>query len=214
MTQADSTEMSRAVDILSSAGGMVHASTLRRAGVHNVTLTRLLASGKIERPSRGVYRLVEASSPPSQWESFAAAALRFPSAVVFHLSAAVYHGLTMENPTVVWLLVPATEVHGRVAGYVFVRSRREALFVDGVEAHRIDGVPVRITSPARTVVDLFRHALDRPAIGTIDDGVKALAKFVEDGGTAAEISGLAHRMRVDHLTRPYLHAAQHMTLSS
>lgn len=199
-----------ALDLLAS-GGLVHAHTLRSKGVRQITLTRLVKAGKVERLSVGVYRLAEAAW--SQHEGFAVATARSPHAVVFHLSAAAYHGLTLENPSEVWLMLPFSSGVPKSGSVRVVRTRRGDLLREGVDTVRIEGMDVRITSPARTVVDLFRHAIGRPPIGTLDDAIKALAKYREDGGDVAEVSRLAHALGEGARMGPYLSAAQHMALS-
>lgn len=44
--------------------------------------------------------------------------------------------------------------------------RNPEMFELGVEEHLIDGVPVRITSPERTLVDLFRYSTFNPSMRT------------------------------------------------
>ena len=75
--------------------------------------------------------------------------------------------------------------------------------VHGDEKHVVDGVTIRVTSPARTVADCFRY---RSKVGT-DVAVEALRDYrrlSKDGidalWKAAEIRG------VKALIRPYLEA--------
>ncbi|MER9657510.1 hypothetical protein NKJ26_29330 [Mesorhizobium sp. M0152] len=54
-----------------------------------------------------------------------------------------------------------------------VRASGEALMA-GIETHHIDGVPVPITSPAKTVADCFKH---RNKIG-LDVAIEALRDLI------------------------------------
>jgi hypothetical protein len=70
----------------------------------------------------------------------------------------------------------------------------------GVDEHDIEGVPVRITSPARTVVDCFKF---RNKIG-IDVAVEALREYRRlRKGTFDELWRQADRLRMTRVMRPY-----------
>jgi hypothetical protein len=80
-----------------------------------------------------------------------------------------------------------------------VRISGEAL-TSGVDPHNIENVPVRITSPARTVVDCFKF---RNKIG-IDVAVEALREYRRlRKGTADELWRQAARLRMTKVMRPY-----------
>jgi predicted transcriptional regulator of viral defense system len=70
----------------------------------------------------------------------------------------------------------------------------------GVDEHDIEGVTVRITSPARTVVDCFKF---RNKIG-IDVAVEALREYRRlRKGTVDELWRQADRLRMTRVMRPY-----------
>ena len=73
----------------------------------------------------------------------------------------------------------------------------------GVKRHTIEGVPTRITSPARTVVDCFRY---RSRLG-IDVAMEALRDALRSRlATVDEISRAAEVCRAATVIRPYLEA--------
>jgi predicted transcriptional regulator of viral defense system len=70
----------------------------------------------------------------------------------------------------------------------------------GIEEHNIDGVRVRITSPARTVVDCFKF---RNKIG-IDVAVEALKDYRRlRKGTSDALWQQADQLRMSKVIRPY-----------
>jgi hypothetical protein len=70
----------------------------------------------------------------------------------------------------------------------------------GIDEHEVGGVCVRITSPARTVVDCFKF---RHKIG-IDVAVEALRDYRRlRKGTADELWRQADRLRMAKVIRPY-----------
>ena len=75
-----------------------------------------------------------------------------------------------------------------------------AALADGIDEHDADGVRVRITSPARTVVDCFKF---RNKIG-VDVAVEALREYRRlRKGTADQLWRHAEQLRVARVMRPY-----------
>ena len=75
-----------------------------------------------------------------------------------------------------------------------------AALTAGIDEHSIEGVPVRLTSPARTVVDCFKF---RNRIG-IDVAVEALRDYRRlRKGTVDELWRQADRLRMTRVMRPY-----------
>jgi hypothetical protein len=73
----------------------------------------------------------------------------------------------------------------------------------GVETHPVLGVPVRITSPARTVVDCFRY---RGKLG-LDVALEALRDALGSRtATVDQITRAAEVCRVRTVIKPYLEA--------
>jgi predicted transcriptional regulator of viral defense system len=75
-----------------------------------------------------------------------------------------------------------------------------AALTDGIEEHDLDGVRVRVTSPARTVVDCFKF---RNKIG-VDVAVEALRDYRRlRKGTADDLWRHAKQLRFAKVMRPY-----------
>jgi predicted transcriptional regulator of viral defense system len=85
------------------------------------------------------------------------ACARVPNSVVCLLSALRVHGIGTQAPATVWLAIPHKARVPRLPGLRLrlVRFSGPA-WTFGVRATSFEGVPARITTPARTVVDCFR----------------------------------------------------------
>ena len=83
-----------------------------------------------------------------------------------------------------------------------VRASGPALTA-GVEKHKIEGVVVQMTTPAKTVTDCFRY---RDTVGT-DIAVEALRDCLRKRkATPSDIFEMAKVDRVARVMRPYLEA--------
>jgi len=83
-----------------------------------------------------------------------------------------------------------------------VRFSGRAL-TEGVEAHKVEGVPVRIYSAAKTVADCFKY---RNKIG-LDVALEALREVIRERKcTADELWHYAKICRVTKTMRPYMEA--------
>ncbi len=135
--------------------GFFRPLQLEAAGLTRDQLPALVRSGSVERVARGLYRIADAE--PTENYSLAMACARVPNSIVCLLSALRVHGLGTQAPAEVWLAIPhkaraprMTELRLRI-----VRFSGPA-WNFGVQTTEFEGVPARITSPARTVVDCFR----------------------------------------------------------
>jgi predicted transcriptional regulator of viral defense system len=73
----------------------------------------------------------------------------------------------------------------------------------GVEEHIIEGVPVKVTSIAKTIADCFKY---RSKIG-LDVALAALKQALQERRTSrAEIRNYAKICRVENIMRPYVEA--------
>lgn len=85
------------------------------------------------------------------------ACARVPNSIVCLLSALRVHGIGTQAPAEVWLAIPhkARAPRLRELRLRIVRFSGPA-WTFGVQTTEFEGVPARITSPARTVADCFR----------------------------------------------------------
>ncbi len=180
--------------------GVLRARDARKAGVSSTTLTRLVQSSELDRVGRGLYELPNADV--SEHHTLAEVARRAPHTVVCLLSALAFHDMTTELPFDVWLAHRrGTRPPGIRRPKVRLFRFSEASFEHGVEVHDIDGVPVAITAPAKTVADCFKF---RSSVG-IDVAMAALRDYVRKrAGTMDELWDAARACRVSNVMRPYL----------
>jgi predicted transcriptional regulator of viral defense system len=165
-------------------------------------LTRLVASGQLERVGRGVYRLPGAQA--SEHESLATVAVKVPQAVFCLLTALQLHGLTTQLPRQVWIAMPQGS-HTPTLDYPpvkMVQFSGEA-YAQGAEIMAADQVPLRVYGVAKTVADCFKH---RSKIG-LDVALEALKEALASGKTNAdELWRYAKLCSVANVMRPYLEA--------
>ena len=95
---------SQRVLALAAQQGLLRASHLQALGIARMVLTRLTASGELERVGRGVYRLP--GTQGAEHESLATIAVKVPKAVFCLLTALQIHGLTTQLPRQVWIAMP------------------------------------------------------------------------------------------------------------
>jgi predicted transcriptional regulator of viral defense system len=125
-----------------------------------------------------------------------------PHGVVCLLSALRFHRLTTQAPFEVWLAIDRKARRPRVKHPPLrvVRFSGPAL-TEGVEEHTLEGVPVRVTTPARTVVDCFAY---RNKVG-LDVALEALRDCRRQRkATMDELHRAARVRRMANVMRPYL----------
>ena len=171
-------------------------------GVDSRALRRLLDEGTVERLGRGLYRLAEAD--PTEHYTLAAVCARVPGAIVCLLSALSVHGLGTQLPWQEWIAIPHKARTPRLPELpVRVVRFSGASLRYGIEDTAFEGVPARITSPARTVVDCFRF---RRLVGK-DVALEALRDALrERRASADEIWRAADVCRARSLVGPVLEA--------
>ncbi|MFZ5990194.1 MAG: type IV toxin-antitoxin system AbiEi family antitoxin domain-containing protein [Deinococcota bacterium] len=135
--------------------GYLTRKQVEAAGLKPHLLTQAVRAGQIERIQPGVYRQLEA--PLQNHEDVLEVQLRIPYAVLCLGSALAFHGLTTYLPKWVEIAVPqksrppalnypAIQVH-----YFSDRTYRY-----GLEQHDHFGHTLKVYSPEKTLVDLFR----------------------------------------------------------
>jgi predicted transcriptional regulator of viral defense system len=165
-----------------------------------VTLTRLVAAGKLERVARGVYSLP--GRQLSEHRSLAEACLLVPQGVVCLLSALRVYDIGTQAPFEVWMAIPQNAPTPRVdqPALRIVRMSGAAL-TDGVQRQQIDGVNVPIFTAEKTVADCFKF---RNKIG-LDVALEALRDGWSRGHLSMEMLWRhAATDRVTNVMRPYL----------
>ncbi|MBS0262508.1 MAG: type IV toxin-antitoxin system AbiEi family antitoxin domain-containing protein [Planctomycetes bacterium] len=181
---------------------VLRARDVVAAGIARTYLNRLFAAGVLERPARGLYVLAE--DEPTEHRSLIEAARRVPRGVVCLLSALQFHGLTVQAPFEVWLAInhKARRPRSPSLPLRIVRFSGKALTY-GIEEHTLEGVCVRVYSPAKTIVDCFKY---RNKIG-LDVALEALRDGLrQKKATFDQIWQAAKICRMTNVMRPYLEA--------
>jgi predicted transcriptional regulator of viral defense system len=182
--------------------GVVRARDLETLGVPRVALKRAVDGGQVMRRARGIY--VKPDHAATRHTDIAAVGARTPKAVVCLVSALEYHGLTTQVPHAVWIMIHKSS-HRPTFHAPAVRVVRASglALTTGVEKHKIEGVVVQMTTPAKTVADCFRY---RDTVGT-DVALEALRDCLRKRkATPSDIFEMAKVDRVARVMRPYLEA--------
>lgn len=182
--------------------GIVRPVDLEIFGITRARLYSLVQKGLVERRGRGIY--VARNHALTAEHALAQAAKLVPSGVLCMLTALRFHGLTTQSPAEVWIALQEKARKPRLdyPRLRIVRFSGEAL-TEGIEAHSVEGVNIRVYSAAKTVADCFKF---RNKIG-IDIAVEALRDFSRmHRGGANELARFARICRVTRVMQPYLDA--------
>jgi predicted transcriptional regulator of viral defense system len=179
------------VDRLRAAGitSFFRPAQLEAAGLTRDQLPALVRSGKVERVGRGLYRPADAE--PTENYSLAMACARVPNSIVCLLTALRVHGIGTQAPAEVWLAIPhkARAPRLRELRLRIVRFTGPA-WTFGVRETHFEGVPGRITSPARTIADCFRFERlvgFEAAMEALQDGLRQRKVTIAELARVAEV---------------------------
>ena len=183
-------------------GAFFRPRDVRPLGLSFRQLQRLVATGTVERIGGGLYRLSEVE--PDEYETIAMVASAAPDAIVCLLSALRVHGIGTQSPHLVWLAIDRkARIPRRLPTKVRIVRFSGPMLTYGVVTQSMQGVKVRLTNPARTVVDCFRY---RNKIG-LDVAMEALRDAVRSRKAAvSEIDRAAEVCRIRTVIGPYLEA--------
>ncbi len=187
---------------LAATLGILRPRDLRTHGHSVAYLQRLLAKGRLAKLGRGQYALP--GREPTEDDTLAVTAKRYPGTVVCLLSALRFHELTTQSPRSIWLAVEGSKLapSDTPAAVQVVRMTGPS-FKSGIATHLLGQVPVRIYDPAKTVADCFKF---RSRVG-LDVAVEALRNcLAQRRATPSQIWSFAGICRVKTIMRPYLEA--------
>ena len=192
----------RALKTIEKHGGQIRMAEAIRKGIARRTLYRLAEERKLERITRGVYRLANLSE--ISYPDLVTVSLRAPKSVICLISALSFHGLTTQVPHSVWIAIPRDSRPPRIdyppVSWVEFSGSAHA---SGIEVHTLDGTKVRIYGPEKTLADCFKY---RNRIG-MDVVLEALNVYMR--GDQRDIDSLlrfAGICRVANVMKPYLEA--------
>ncbi len=137
--------------------------------------------------------------------ALAEASAPVPKGIVCLTSALQFHELTQpQMPSAVWMAIDRTAWRPKIdyPPIRFVRFTGAAL-TEGIERHRIEGVEVPITNPARSIVDCFRY---RTKVG-LDVAMEGLREGLRRRKTTSdELWTYAKKARIWSTMRPCIEA--------
>jgi len=183
-------------------GAFFRPRDIEPLGISFKQLQRLVSQGTVEKLGEGLYRLSEIE--PTELETIAMVASAAPNAIVCLLTALRVHEIGTQSPHEVWIALDRkSRKPTRVPTKLRIVRFSGAMLTYGVIKRTMLGVPVLITSPARTVVDCFRY---RNKVG-LDVAMEALRDTVRRRkATVDEISRAAEVCRIRTVMKPYLEA--------
>ena len=183
-------------------GAFFRPRDLAPLGISHRRLQGLVAREIAENFGNGLYRLTEV--PATELETIAMVAAAIPNSVVCLLTALRVHEIGTQSPRDIWIALDrkARKPVNPPARVRIVRFSGPMLTY-GVLHRTALGVPFRITSPARTVVDCFRY---RNKFG-LDIAVEALDDVLRSrAATVGEIMRAAEACRARTVLETYLEA--------
>ncbi|NGZ08177.1 MAG: transcriptional regulator [Nitrospira sp. LK70] len=182
--------------------GAARTRELEQVGITRTQIARLVSAGKLQRIGRGLYGLPDYQG--TEHSALVAVAKRASKALFCLLTALRFHEITTQSPFEVWIAI-ANKDHPPRLEYPPLRTVRfsEASLRYGVQVRKVEGVTLRITSPAKTVADCFKF---RNKVG-LDVALDALREVLrERKATVDELWRCAEVNRVANVMRPYLEA--------
>lgn len=141
---------------------------LEGLGYSRTAIGRLVASDALRSPLRGVYRPTGGDENPFL-DKLAAMSKRCPNATFFLFTAAAFHGLDDRDPSFEHVGLPpfqraAPTFTGSELPLDVVRWKRIEDWEAGVDVVRHLGAGIRVTSPERTLFDLWRYSFRNPTL--------------------------------------------------
>src|SRR5271168_3894978 len=147
--------MKRLVSILGKQT-VVRASELYRSGIHPQELSRAIQRGLLLKVGRGLYVCKDFRADFQR--QIVLACKRVPTGVICLESAVKYHGILPLDSDSISMAIDFKAKKPVADGLKlrFVRFSGQAL-TQGVVNMKIDGVPIRIYSAAKTVADCLKY---------------------------------------------------------
>ena len=183
-------------------GGIFRTSDLEALGISRSTVQRMVERGEVEQITRGLYRFVDGEL--TEHYGLVAVQKKIPEGIICLLSALLFHDIGTQLPRQVWVAIDPKARKPKPSGIpIRVVRFSGANATYGIETHKLMGVPVRMTSIPRTVVDCFRY---RNKVG-MDVALEALQDVIVRRMTTRDvILRTAEACRAKTVIRPYLEA--------
>ena len=191
----------KVLDLAAESGG-IRPKDLDELGISRNYIYFLHKEGLLERAARGLYFRTDLE--PSEHKTIAEVAKRVPEGVLCLLTALQLHEMTTQMPHQVWLAIEPTkwrpkEPHLPIRLVHFSGDS----FSFGIEEQEIEGVKIKVYTPAKTVADCFKF---RNKIG-LDVAIEALRDCHRQRKCSNDdLYRFARVCRVWNVMRPYLEA--------
>jgi len=171
------------------------------AGLTRGRLRGMLRRGDVERIGRGLYRR---TGDVTELDTIATVCARVPDAIVCLLSALAIHDIGTQLPDQVWIALDRKMRKPRLDEFpVRIVRFSGPMLRYGIETRVVQSVRIKVTSPARTIVDCFRY---RNKIG-LDVALEALKDGVlRRRASVSEITRAAQMCRIATVIKPFLEA--------
>lgn len=191
----------KVLDLAAESGG-IRPKDLDKLGISRNYIYFLHKEGRLERAARGLY--IRTDLEPSEYKTIAEVAKRVPEGVLCLLTALQFHEMTTQMPHHVWLAIEPTRWRPKEP-YLPIRLVHFSgdSFSFGIEEQEIEGVKVKVYTPAKTVADCFKF---RNKIG-LDVAIEALRDcYRQRKCSNDDLYRFAKVCRVWNVMRPYLEA--------
>ena len=179
--------------------GLIRANELAKFGASGAVLQQLLATGQLNRVTRGLY--APASKTLSEMDDLGVVAIKYPQLVFCLLTALQIHELTTQLPHQLWVAI-GQKARAPKLDFPPLRIIRMNDLSFGLTTLIVDGgIPIQVTNVAKTIADCFKF---RNKIG-LDIALEALRDaWRQKKVTIDEIWQAAEHCRVQNVMRPYL----------
>ncbi|MFA5205750.1 MAG: type IV toxin-antitoxin system AbiEi family antitoxin domain-containing protein [Lentisphaeria bacterium] len=192
-------------ELAGRSGAVIRTRDAAAAGIPVRGFHAAIRDGVLTKLAHGVYA-IQGGQPPGN-PDLVMAARRVPRGVICLLSALYQHGLTTQIPHAVSLALKQHDqpprplpAHPPIRFYWFGGPA----YAEGIDVVTLDGVPVSIYSPEKTLADIFKY---RNKLG-MDTVLEALRLYKQRTRhpNIGRILNFARVCRVEKNLRPYLEA--------
>jgi predicted transcriptional regulator of viral defense system len=189
-------------EIFLQHNGLLRTTEALSLGIAPATLYRMRDGGRLHQESRGLYRLLE-QEMNSAPELIKVSRL-VTRGVICLTSALVFHKLTIYRPDAIYVALPRGSRQPKIEDLKLdvIRVSGDS-YRRGIVQYKIDGIPVPIYDPAKTIADCFKF---RSKVG-IEVALSALKTYIKRPG--AQVGDLREYARVNRgeaILQPYLEA--------
>lgn len=196
--------MKEIIQFFKTHSGYARMKDLKQAGFHTRNIRALLDNGFIEKIKPGLYRLTDIPQTDGIPLSFIDVCKSIPKGIICLISALEYHGLSMINPSEVYVAIPNSEKPQTIE-YPPVRIFyfRERFYDFGIETRKDSYEFIKIYNPEKTICDMFRY---RNKLGE-DLALEGLKNYLKcKDADIAKLHEYAIKCKVKTVMLPYIKA--------